>query len=128
MDIGKRYNFDTLAPAILGSSIKGAKYKGSVDYETACKHQSMIEQFRAVYPHLPAGTLADPAATVYHLFTSQAGEQIIYADVWINKSTITLVETVNLRVDIANCELTDSTRIRDALTALNITNFTITSV
>lgn len=125
MDIGKRYTFDTLAPSVLGGTIKQALFKGTVDYATACLHMPMLHTFRLVFPSLPANTSSDPKDTVYHIFETQLGGTLILADIWINQSSITLVETVNIRVNVADANITDSDSIRNALTALGIKNFTI---
>ena len=128
MDIGNHYSFDTLAPAILGASVKGAKLLAVLDYDTACLHEHMLAKFRKIYPVLPTGTPNDPAATKYYRFKSQSGEYIVIADCWINQSTIVEIISATLKVTISDCTVDDVSKVRNALNALGFKSFTIEQV
>lgn len=128
LQLNKIFTFNTLAPAILGAQIKNAKLIGIVDYTTANNYMNVDVQFRAVYPALPANTPNRPEMCTYYRFRSESGEPIILADQWIDTNTVTLVEHVNLQVNIANASLSDVSTIRDALNALGIASFEIKQV
>lgn len=127
-DIGKVYTFNTVAPALLGTTIKNATLEGVLDFKRAMKHENMVLKFRQIYPALPVGTVDNPAAFTYYLFKSEAGADIVFAEPWIDASSIQLIEAINFQVTVPNASLQDMTRVRDALNALGITGYTITQI
>ena len=123
---GKRYTFQTTAPAVLTSEIKLATYEGRLTLPIAQKFDpNLVAKFRTIFPHLAAGLSSDPADTIYHLFKMPSGETEIFADLWIQQDTITLVETVNIRVVLSDVNLTDQVRIKTALQAAGFSAFSL---
>ena len=125
-DIKKRYTFQTLVPAVLGNEFKLATYQGSFDLKTALKHEpNIVQKFRTIFPHLAVGYSDNPDSTIYHLFETTLSQTIVLADIWINKDTVVLNETVNIVVTLADVNVTDQTSIRTALLAAGFTAFNI---
>lgn len=126
--IGKTYTFNTYAPSILGTTIKNAKLKSILDYESATKIEAVILKHRAIYPLLPTGTIDNPESYTFYYFQSESGEKIIIAEPWIVESTIEIVEHINLQVTLPGVSLADTSRIRDALNAMGYVNYSIKQV
>lgn len=123
---GKRYTFQTTAPAVLTSEITLATYEGRLTLPIAQKFDpNLVVKFRTIFPHLTSGLSSDPADTIYHLFKMPSGETEIFADLWIQQDTITLVETVNIRVVLSDVNLTDQVRIKTALQAAGFSAFSL---
>lgn len=128
LQIGKTYTFNTFAPSILGTTIKNAKLKAILDYESVNKIEAVILKHRSIYPLLPAGTIDNPESYTYYHFQSESGEKIVIAEPWIVESTIEVVEHINLQITLPGVSLTDSVRVRNALNAMGYTNYTIKQV
>jgi hypothetical protein len=123
--IGTAYNFNTLAPAILGATFNNAKLLSIMDFNTAMKFTNIAQQAQIVYPVLPAGTPTDPSSYVYLLFQTSTGATVVLANVWINESTIVVSTTATITVVVTNVTTADVSVIRNMLlnagyTSLNI--------
>lgn len=127
-EIGKVYTFNTVAPGILQTTYKNAKMKAALDYDTAKMYDNIDLKFRQIYPVLPPGTPNTPESSVYYLFTSESGEPVVLADIWINTGTIDTIEGINFQVNFTNASLQDMNRVRDACLALGYTNFEVKQV
>ena len=125
--IGKVYTFSTLAPAILGAVIKNAKLISIVDYSSALKYDNIVTKYRTIYPVLPNGTPDSPEDCEYYIFKTESGDSVVFANQWIDENTVELIQHVGIKVNISNGSLTDVNRIRDALNALGVEDFTITT-
>jgi hypothetical protein len=126
--INKTYNFNTKAPAILGSSIKNAKLLATMDYHTAITYDTVDAKFRSVYPALPPGTPDQPEACIYYRFLTESGEKIIIADQWVDESSIETVTHISLQVTFSRLSTPDIARIRDAINALGYTEYNIRQI
>lgn len=124
-ELGKVYTFQTLAPGILGTSIKNATLTGILDYETARKYDEIDIKYRNIYPLLPSGTPDQVELCIYYKFKAENGTVVIVADQWIDVGSIELISNIEIVVTVTDISLQDINRIRDALLALNITTFNI---
>lgn len=128
LTLGTTYTFNTLAPSILGAIIENAKLISVMDYESA-KHFDTIDlKYRSIYPLLPAGTPDQPESTIYYRFVSESNEPIIIAESWIDESSMVSVDFVNIQIIIQQTNLSEVTRIRNALNALGYSNYTIKTI
>jgi hypothetical protein len=125
LDIGKTYTFNTVAPSILGTSIKNAKLVAVLDYQTALSFDNIDLKYRSIYPLLPANTQDTPELNIYYRFQTESGEKIIMADIWIQESTIETIEHVNFQILFTQASMKDIPRIKDALNAMGYLNFQI---
>lgn len=127
-EIHKTYTFNTLAPSVLGVTIKNAKLLSILDYDTALQYENVELKYRQVFPLLPNGTVDDAKSTVYYLFLAENGEKVIIAESWVDELNITLIEHINLLVSLPNVSLNDITSIRDVLNSMGYTGYEITQV
>lgn len=127
--INSTYNFETLAPAILGDKIKNAKLTSIVDYGMATKLFNPNSQHANVYTHLPPGTPRDLTKYVYYVFKTENNETRVFAREWINLNSAELVSGTTIRVDIYNISAQDQAHIRQLLLAAGYTslNFQVIS-
>lgn len=128
LQIGKIYTFNTFAPSILGTTIKNAKLKAILDYESATKIEAVILKHRSIFPLLPSGTIDNPESYTYYHFLSESGDKIIIAEPWIVESTVEIIEHINLQVTLPGVSLSDTSRIRDALNAMGYSNYSIKQI
>ncbi len=115
LSINTTYNFETLAPAILGDKIRNAKLTSIVDYSMAIKLFNPNSQHANVYPHLPSGTPRDLTKYIYYVFKTQNNETRIFAREWINLNTVEVVNGTTVRVDVFNVSAQDVSNIRQLL-------------
>jgi hypothetical protein len=125
LKIGKVYTFQTTAPAILGTSVKNARLMGMLDYATASGYEMIDLKYRSIYPLLPPGTPDTPELSVYYRFQSESGEKIILADIWIQESTVEIVDHIDFQVIFTRADISDITKVKNAINALGYMNFQI---
>jgi hypothetical protein len=125
-ELHKKYNFNTLAPSILGSGFKNVLILAIIDYTVASTYSSIQAWHTNVYPYLPAGTPKDPTKYTYILFRTEVNTNIVLALPWIDLTTISEVTQNHLTVVINNVTPEDITRVSESLTLLGLTSFTLT--
>jgi hypothetical protein len=125
LEVGKVYTFNTKAPSVLGVSVTNAKLTSIIDYESAVKFDNIDLKFRSIYPLLPNGTPDTPESCLYYKFKTESGETIILANVWIDLTSVAVIQHINFQVTFSNASLEDITRVRAALSALGYTNYVI---
>lgn len=128
LTLGATYTFNTLAPSILGAIIQNAKLMSIMDYESAKHYDTIDLKYRSIYPLLPSGTPDQPEHTNYYRFMSESNEPIVIAETWIDESSLIAVEFVNIQVLIQQTNLSEISRIRNALNALGYSNYTIKTI
>jgi hypothetical protein len=121
----RRYSFSTRAPSILGGTRTGVKVKAILDYSMAIKHDSVTQKARSVYPYLPSGTHEDPTFYTYLLLESLDKSTEVLAYEWIDTGTVVTADMLTLTVNIPVGTMDDATKIRDALTLMGYSGFTI---
>lgn len=124
-ELKKSYNFNTLPVSLLGAVIKNAKLLGIMDYEMALKYDNIALKYRQIFPALPAGTPDQPEACTYYLFQSESGEKVVFADQWIDMTTVQVVQHVNFQVTFTEANLEDISHVRDLLNAAGYRNYVI---
>jgi len=127
-NIGNIYDFNTLAPSILGASVKRAKLIGILDYSSALKYSNVDLMYRTIYPLLPANTLNDAKNSIYYLFETNNSGNVVYCEQWIDLSSVVLVTTTTYRVTISNSSPQDITTLRDVLNSLGFTDYYIETI
>lgn len=119
------YTFKTTAPSVLGATLTGMEYQGNVSYPLARSYLDVDAMHRAVYPHLPAGTVRDLTKYIYHLFKNAKAEYQVLADPWIDGSSIEALidKTATIKVKISSAS--DADKIRNLLTINGFREFNI---
>lgn len=121
----RRYSFTTLAPSVLGGTRTAVKIKAVLDYSFAIKYDAVSQKARIVYPHLPSGTPEDPTHYTYLLIERIEGQTEVLAYEWIDINSVTTSDAVTLTVTVPVASIEDSIKIRDTLTLLGYSGFTI---
>ena len=125
--IDKIYTFNTNSPTHLGSKVERARFKGEVKASVARRFVAIDQQYKAILPTLPAGTPLSPDDTTFYIFDGQNGKEIILSSVWINEASIELIEHVTITAVLVNAQICDVEKVRIALSAAGLTDFTVTS-
>ena len=126
---GKRYNFNTLAPGILGQNYKRAKCVGLLTYEQAItvRDNELHTLHEQVYSTLPSNTPMDIRLLTFTTFELPDGKQMTLADAWIDSSTFVETSATNVFVTVRDVTTADITVIADALAALGYINVDVTA-
>lgn len=124
-EIGKVYNFDTRSSSILGASVLNAKLKSILDYNSALEIEDIKARHRVIYPTLPAGTVDDIEGSVFYLFENETSSNLLFANTWINASTITLIEYVNYTIKVMDASSGDGDKISQTLNSLGFLNVSV---
>lgn len=123
--VGNTYSFNTLAPSLLGATFVNAKVIGIIGYDLAVTFTNVDLKQRAIYPLLPQGTVSDPKKYNYILFQTQSNINVVLALEWIDQNTIESVDLSTLEITVPNVSYSDSNKIREMLSLLGFSNFTI---
>lgn len=123
--VKKTYTFNTLAPAILGSSYKNAEMLGEISYEIAITRENIDLKYRQIYPVLPPNTTDSPKTQKYFIFRTETGQLVTLCEQWIDIASVQEVGGVNFTISFKDAEPADKNRIRSVLSAMGYTNFTI---
>ena len=123
--VKKTYTFNTLAPAIMGSSYKNAEMLGEISYEIAITRENIDLKYRQIYPVLPPNTTDSPKTQKYFIFRTETGQLVTLCEQWIDMASVQEVGGVNFTVSFKDAEPADKNRIRAVLSAMGYTNFTI---
>lgn len=124
-EIGKVYNFNTKSPTFLGAAILHAKLRSIVDATTARVFAPIDQTYAQIYPTLPVGSPANVNDSIYYVFEGLNKNTFVMSEHWIVESSIELIESVSVTVEIPESSLSDLDKIRHALTAAGIVGFTI---
>lgn len=125
LKIGLVYSFNTNAPSILGSRVEQVKLKSICDVEEARKIDAVDQKFAAIRPLLPMGSPTRPEECQYYVFEARNGSKLAFADIWIDSSTIEVIEYVTIVATVPRAKLSDLERIRIALSAVSDIQFTL---
>jgi hypothetical protein len=79
LQINQTYNFNTLAPALLGAKYTAAKLIGIFDYKTALGYINPDAVNANVYPLLPTGTSSDVSAYTFLRFQTASDATVVFA-------------------------------------------------
>lgn len=120
------YNFNTLAPAILGADFKRVTVLAILNYAVATNYINIESNHVNIYPYLPVGTVNDPKTYQYLLIRTQTGENTVLALPWINISTVVKVTSKVISITVNDANVDDSVKIRDSLILLGYSDFSIT--
>jgi len=126
-NIGNKYNFNTLIPALLNSSYKNMKVVGIMTASEAIRAatyydiESLHTSAKQVIPSLPDYT----SSLTYILFENTDGDKIPIANEYIDQTSIVLVETVDISITVYNRTTADIAVLRQLLRENGFTNITI---
>lgn len=119
------YSFTTKAPAILGARYERMKLVSISGYDLASTLRSVDDVHRAVYAYLGTGVPVSAKGLTYYVFKSETNDTLVLADIWIDTSTLTLVETINATIKLTIKSSLEVDLIRKALLALGYSDLSI---
>lgn len=112
--INKRYNFNTVAPTVLGDRYELMKLKSILSLDEAIKKYDVYTQHEKVKKYLDAEyNIKD--LTFFH-FINGSTEKII-PDVYIISNSIVEVDKVNILIEVDNVVTEDISAIAEILTS-----------
>ena len=123
-NIGKTYNFTTLAPDVLGGEYRAMKVISMMTATEAVKYRDIYTLHSSLIDHIP-NLPTDANDCVFVLFENQDKIKIVLALEYIDINSIELVETTNIEIKLFNTNTDDLAIIRSRLLELGYTNFTI---
>jgi len=119
-------NFTLANAAILGNGYSDAQVLGILDYDSANAYGNMAQLHAAIYPSLPPGTPNDYTAYPYLKILTASGQKTAVGLPWIVDSSFVIQQAAKLTIVLDSVNPADQTNIKLALSALGLTNFTIT--
>lgn len=126
-ELKKTYNFNMkndLVP-VLGDKFKLMKVKGILTADQAVKFTdiaTMHQQLKPLLSSLPTST----SDMTYVLFETHNNDSVVYALEYIDLNSITEVDGINIRVNIANCSTQDLATIKTAILEMGYSNVEVT--
>ena len=126
-ELKKTYNFNTLAPAVLGEKYTLMKVKSIMDYSEAVLQKDITTEYETLKPIIL--TLPDNVMDLtFILFEDMNKELKLVALEYINLTTIVEVKAVDIRIDVLGVSTSDINIIKTRLIELGYTNITVGSI
>lgn len=128
MENKKFYNFQVYAPSVLGSDFRNIEILGYLPYETAVMLNGELAPVHAeVFStgRLPNGTPNDPRQYNYYRIRKPNGTTTTIGEVWIDSSTIEVVDNATAYITIPNASNSDLRNLQTALRQAGYADFQI---
>jgi len=125
-ELNKIYTFDTLAPAILGSTFTNMKVKGIMAATEAMKYVDVYTLHNNLLNSI-TGLPANVNDNTFLLLENPDGVTTVLAVEYIDPLNITLVTTTNIRIDVLNTTVSDIAILKTRLLELGYSNLNITT-
>lgn len=127
-EIKKKYNFNmnTNLVSILGDRYTIMKVKGILTSDQAIRYTditTMHQQVKPLLTSLPENT----SDLTYILFETIDGEEVVYANEYIDSDSIVETDKVNIRVDVANASTEDMNNIKTMLAEAGYSNISVST-
>jgi len=116
-EVGKRYNFTTIAPVTLGQTYNNVKAIANVDFNIAIKFSDVISIREAIIQETSA-ELLNPRDVLYTMFETMDGKTVVLANDWIVPSSIIAIDQVDAIFTIRNITNEDAINIKNMIAAL----------
>lgn len=120
------YNFNTLAPSILGEKYTLMKVKAILDASEAVKYTDISTLHTTLKPII-TGLPEHVNDLTFVLFQNSDGEESVYAMEYIDSTTLEEVTAVNVRVEVMDITTSDLNIIKTKLLELGYANITLTT-
>lgn len=121
----KKYNFDTYAPSILGSTHRHLTLKLMCDYTYASTLRDVESTHKAILSYLPQGTIRDYRHLTYLIFETSNRETLVLAKEWLRSDSIEQVLANSITVTLSNVVPTDVSLLREILAQNGFNHFDI---
>lgn len=119
------FNFNNKLTHILGDKLKNMKVKAILTSDQAIK-LSDIATTHAQVRLLDTDNIPENLSDMtFIMFETIDSETVVYAQEYINMSSLEEVSSVNLRVNVRNVSSSDATLIKSTLSELGYNNFDV---
>ena len=125
VQLNKRYNFITIAPAILGASFTNMKAISIMTYKEALKKADITTTHKQVEKSLPQELRVTDLT--YVLFEDMNGKELVMPLEYIVKDSLVPVTTLTILVELPDRNTEDIATLSLALTELGFFNAKITT-
>ena len=125
VQLNKRYNFITIAPAILGASFTNMKAISIMTYKEALKKADITTTHKQVEKSLPQELRVTDLT--YVLFEDMNGKELVMALEYMVKDSLVPVTTLTILVELPDRNTEDIATLSLALTELGFFNAKITT-
>lgn len=124
---GFEYSFRTKAATKLEPLVRNAVLLAQLNFDLAVQLEANIAyRYREIFPYLPAGTPNAMRDITYYYFQSQTGSKTIFADQWIDFSTIEQVSAKSLTLSFPSLTQPEIDDLLKLISASGISQFTST--
>jgi len=125
-ELNKVYNFNTLAPNILGASFTNMKVKGIMTATEAMKYRDIYTLHNNLLTTI-SGLPTNINDLTFVLFSNLDGTDLVLANEYIDTFTVVVVNTTNIRIDVLNTTTNDISILRTRLLELGYSNINIST-
>lgn len=125
VQLNKRYNFITIAPAILGASFTNMKAISIMTYKEALKKADITTIHKQVEKSLPQELRVTDLT--YVLFEDMNGKELVMPLEYMVKDSLVPVTTLTILVELPDRNTEDIATLSLALTELGFFNAKITT-
>ena len=125
VQLNKRYNFITIAPAILGASFTNMKAISIMTYKEALKKADITTTHKQVEKSLPQELRVTDLT--YVLFEDMNGKELVMPLEYMVKDSLVPVTTLTILVELPDRNTEDIVTLSLALTELGFFNAKITT-
>ena len=125
VQLNKRYNFITIAPAILGASFTNMKAISIMTYKEALKKADITTTHKQVEKSLPQELRVTDLT--YILFEDMNGKELVMPLEYMVKDSLVQVTTLTILVELPDRNTEDIATLSLALTELGFFNAKITT-
>ena len=121
-EIGKRYNFDTAVPIILGNHKELMEVVSICNLEQAMKYEDVLTKHEIISPHLPAKLMAKDLTYIVFKSNEIKNNYEVIAYEYILPDTINYVEKININIIIEDISSGDIQFIMETLASVGYIN------
>lgn len=125
VQLNKRYNFITIAPAILGASFTNMKAISIMTYKEALKKADITTTHKQIEKSLPQELRVTDLT--YVLFEDMNGKELVMPLEYMVKDSLVPVTTLTILVELPDRNTEDIATLSLALTELGFFNAKITT-
>ena len=122
--INKVYNFNTLAPDILGDRYEDFKVLAMMTADEAMKYRDIYTLHQNLVPVI-TGLPVNAGDCVFMLLENKDGETTVLAIEYIDPVSVRLVTTINIRVELLDVSTDDLAIVTARFKELGYTNMVI---
>ena len=126
--VGNTYNFDTIAPDVLGDNYTDMKLLAIINFDVA-----MMLGYNVLSKHKQVFNISEydvnytiPSSYNYLLFETKNNDKVIMGETWIKESSLSGMYGINATFDFSNISINDLEIITSQLNPLGYSDISVT--